>query len=392
MGSEDIYSLELRSTLYSILSGLQKNGALDRPLQKPRDPNEQARYVNGYIAAALQRAGKTGTVTISIIDTADIWRDERSAVARSTDYVRPSTLAYGAVQKAAFSAKKRRQLYESKTRLGTIGRNAARLGDVALLGGAIAAGLMTGVIPGMHTGTADRPTATQPTHPAGTQTPGSTSQTPKPPTTVETPPPPPKQTTTYTAKAHDFNGKPSTVTGISQETLRKQAAGLPAAVITAMVHDQGNIDQLNNAFMHDKADPDNVRVLHDSRHWLFEGTRYSIRDVNKLASQMAGDQARKLGITLPSAQAPIVIQKKAPSTSNTSTATAAPQTKQTSEARAQATTARGSKLSKPLAAIASIIVGGGGIGVIKGAVNLYGKQRSRRKAPAAARRNVATAR
>lgn len=332
MGGENIQTNNLGGVIDQVLSGIAAAGHLKGQAQSAGDPNALSRHIAEQIQQALHARGVTGSITVGIIETEDKWRDERSAVAQKLDYLRPSALIYGGIQRIRFPERPPREVYESKTRIGLIGRNAARLGDAALVGAVLAAGIAVPAhvvsLPTLPSPLHHRPAAIaaqaapqeallSPTIPNQQAAPNTPAQ----PLTAQ---PTPGRPEIITATRHDDGDKPSTVTGLAQQALRYygEAAGMSAAQSAELAHKQTEVGKLVITFMRDTHSPNNARVLHSELHWLYAGTRYSMHDLNVQAATIANARAHELGVSAPAITTPVTTQAPTPQSQKASATTA----------------------------------------------------------------------
>ena len=252
------------------------------------------------------------------------WQDWRPFWKKMADYtVRiPSTAVYGL---AAFAVeKKRRQLYETRTTAGRLGRAAAIVGDLALDVGFLAFAY-TMVRAGM--GAAEEAHSLINTGPdlstsglhafPGTDIPSIVDHQP-PPHVVD------PYTESRVAAGHDpiSHNRPSTVWNWSQDALQHygKEEGLPQSAIDKLTHDDDTVQKVNQAFYHDH-NANNQRVADDPRHWLDAGGRYSQVDQGQAAHEIVLDTKHELGLDTPP---PAVVEPVAPPPSDPGPAVVAP--------------------------------------------------------------------
>jgi hypothetical protein len=116
--------------------------------------------------------------------------------------------------------------------------------------------------------------------------------------------PPPHIVEPYTdsriAAGHDplSAGQASTVSNWSHDALQHygEQEGLPQTEIDKLTHDPHVITEVNNAFYHDSANPNNQKVADDARHWLNAGDNYSQIDQGDSAHKIVIELKHELGL------------------------------------------------------------------------------------------------
>lgn len=272
--------------------------------EQTEDSPHTAQSLADALHASLNGSGSKGALLVSVLNL-EPWQDRRPLWKKLGDYIfrLPSTAMYGV---AAFAVeKKRRQLYETRTTAGRLGRGMAITADLAFdvgflafaytmvrssLGAAEeAAGLLK---PGGNLSAAGG----QHYPPIGT-----------PPVAEQPPPTPPHVVEAYptlrTAIEHDplSGGKPSTVSNWSQDTLRYDGRqeGLPEAEIDKLAHDPVKVNEVNNAFYHDQSNPNNTKVAEDPEHLLNARDQYSQLGQVGAAHHIVLEIKHELGLDTP---------------------------------------------------------------------------------------------
>lgn len=297
--NEGIGTRKIRAALQHILAN------------PPGDQQLTAQIIADELHTMLATDDSQGAMLVSIIDL-EPWEDQRPFWKKLGDYTLriPSTALYGL---AAFAVdKKRRQLYETRTTAGRLGRGLAIAGDLALNVGFLAfaysmarstmgAAEEAGGLLALGAGTAPGGTATPPANiPPAEQ----------PPHIIEA------YSDSRVATGHDplSHGQESTVSNWSQDILRHygEQEGLPQAEIDKLARDGTTVTEVNRAFYNDAANPNNEKVAEDPQHWLNAGDQYSQVDQSEAAHQIVLETKHSLGLDVPPPPVPEPAEVPAP--------------------------------------------------------------------------------
>jgi len=261
-----------------------------------------------------------GAILVSVVDVAE-WQDSRSALRRraSLAFRWPSMSAEWLLTKTVFRGRRQRELHETNSRAGRVGRAAAFAGDVVTNAALVSALLNVGshipvVRHAVETSVSwfehllPQDTGKPSLVPAASPRPNNGPNDNHNPTNSSTVTQTPRQLVpaadTYgdvrVANRHDptaHNG-PSTVTNWSQDDLYHSAikAGLSPDQANTLSHNQTAINKVNSAFLYDKSNANNAKVLGDKHTWTNEGDTYSGTAQTDTSDELAVAYRHQLGL------------------------------------------------------------------------------------------------